>query len=1062
MNRAKRKILILELWGLGDLTFSTVLIEQALAAGDTVHLLGKPHAKPLLEPTFPSLCFFPFEAGWTKFFHKYRIWQWHWRSFLTLLWRLRKERYDVAVSARNDPRDHLLMVLIGARRRYGFPHRGSSLLLTNIVRHSQGPDQHKVQDWRDLGAAIGYPGIDRAHPALRCQNYRSERIAELFEGLALPVFVIHAGARIAVRRWPEAYFRELIRRLRQEFRFHLILIPDPDGYGSSLAADADTVLNDLSLGEMVNVASRCHLFFCNDSGPAHLAAAAGRPTVTFFGPGHSGWFHPWGSHHLTVIRDICQLRPCFDYCRFPEPYCMTRLTPEEIWPEVREHIVQLVAAGVLPSREEMVISTTPRLHAFSVNPLVVAIIATYRRPLDLARMLRSLPSPNVRVAAVVVDNAGDPETKAVTDAAGQAMEVLRLVPGDNLGCGGGLAYGERVALKHFAGRATHFLIADDDVELTPGTMERLVVAMNEQGAALACPMITWPDGKIGWFPGLLSPGPFDALRKFRVVEPEQYLERFGPHPVRFSWATGACLMVTRETLEELGTHRSDFWIRGEDFEFSLRITAQKPGIWVPDTHVRHYCYCGPQTREAVAAERRKQVAMLHNTAYISFHLPHGRRILRCLPGNLWRHVKNWGPGGIWGGLKAYWHGAVGAAPAGRQKVLVFAHTPPPHHGQSFMVRLMLDGLGGDARKASPKEDRSVACYHVNSRVSDGMEDIGSMRPGKAGLLLLYCLQAIWCRVRHGVRVFYYIPAPGKRNALYRDWIVMAFCRPFFPHVVFHWHASGLGAWLEKHATAPERWISRLLLGRPSLSIALAKASSLDAQWFQSLAVEIVPNGLPDPCPEFERDLLPCRVSRLEERLRALRQPAAGEPVTFRLLYMAHCTRDKGLFDALEGVALFNRRSTALRAHFTVAGAFMDADEEKEFRTRIAQPDLQGAVAYAGFVSGSQKNQLFRESDCLCFPTYYLAESFPLTLVEAAAYGLPSVATRWRAIPEIQPPDYPGFVEPKSPEQIAEALERLAAADLASLLRARFLSCFSEKSHLVELARALSGCNQSRV
>ncbi len=32
------------------------------------------------------------------------------------------------------------------------------------------------------------------------------------------------------------------------------------------------------------------------------------------------------------------------------------------------------------------------------------------------------------------------------------------------------------------------------------------------------------------------------------------------------------------------------------------------------------------------------------------------------------------------------------------KLLVFAHTPPPHHGQSYMVQLMLEGFGGDVRK----------------------------------------------------------------------------------------------------------------------------------------------------------------------------------------------------------------------------------------------------------------------------------------------------------------------------------------------------------------------------
>ncbi|MEI8234536.1 MAG: glycosyltransferase family 2 protein [Verrucomicrobiota bacterium] len=299
-----------------------------------------------------------------------------------------------------------------------------------------------------------------------------------------------------------------------------------------------------------------------------------------------------------------------------------------------------------------------------MNPLIVAIIATYRRPSDLARMLRSLQSASTPLAVVVVDNADDPATQAVVEAAQETREVLRLVPGENLGCGGGLAFGERFALAHFAGRVTHFLLADDDVEVAPGTLERLVEAMREEGAALACPMITWPDGTIGWFPGMLEAPPFDAVRKRRVRTQEQYLAQFGPRPIRFSWATGAILMVTRETLEALGLHRTDFLIRGEDCEFSLRITAQSPGIYVPDTRVSHYCFSGPLTPEALAAERRKQVAMLHNTAYISFRLPHGRRILRCLPGNLWRHVKNWGPSGILEGLKAYWRGAVGGHPAG--------------------------------------------------------------------------------------------------------------------------------------------------------------------------------------------------------------------------------------------------------------------------------------------------------------------------------------------------------------------------------------------------------------
>src|SRR5271169_6026299 len=107
------------------------------------------------------------------------------------------------------------------------------------------------------------------------------------------------------------------------------------------------------------------------------------------------------------------------------------------------------------------------------------------------------------------------------------------------------------------------------------------------------------------------------------------------------------------------------------------------------------------------------------------------------------------------------------------KLLVFAHTPPPHHGQSYMVQLMLKGFGGNHRRSGADADavarHGLECYHVNAQVSRQLDDIGGFRVSKMFLLLAYCGQAIWCRFRYGVTTLYYVPAPGKSYALYRDW-----------------------------------------------------------------------------------------------------------------------------------------------------------------------------------------------------------------------------------------------------------------------------------------------------
>src|SRR5258705_7266644 len=82
------------------------------------------------------------------------------------------------------------------------------------------------------------------------------------------------------------------------------------------------------------------------------------------------------------------------------------------------------------------------------------------------------------------------------------------------------------------------------------------------------------------------------------------------------------------------------------------------------------------------------------------------------------------------------------------------------------------------------------------------------------------------------------------------------------------------------------------------------------------------------------------------------------------------------------------------------------------------------MSYLGFVSGEQKHKLLRDADLFCFPTYYENENQPVNLIEAMAFGLPILTTRWRSIPELFPANYPGLVEVRSPDQIGRALIEL--------------------------------------
>jgi glycosyltransferase involved in cell wall biosynthesis len=400
------------------------------------------------------------------------------------------------------------------------------------------------------------------------------------------------------------------------------------------------------------------------------------------------------------------------------------------------------------------------------------------------------------------------------------------------------------------------------------------------------------------------------------------------------------------------------------------------------------------------------------------------------------------------------------------KLLVFAHVPPPHHGQSYEVLRLLNGYGGNHRErkrrepAGPANPHGIECYHVNARYSRTLEDVGVFQGGKIFLILFYCLQAIWCRFRYGVETFYYVPAPGKNFALYRDWLVMLICRPFFKRVIFHWLAGGLAKWLETTVSIHTRSFTYGRMRDADLSIVLSEFNRRDAEKLTPRRVTAVAGGIPDPCPQFETEILPRRRARIAARKKILSGDFQGVDESAKIVnvfFLAHCTREKGAFDAIEGVALANEtlssEKSPLRFRLTLAGAFASDAEEKELRELANRRDLRSAVEILGFVSAERKAAVLRDADIFCFPTYYLAESQPSNLIEALAFGLPVVTTRWRAIPEMLPPDYHGLVDPKSPDQIAKALRRLATEDSVGSLREMFLRRFTLQRHLANMAEA---------
>jgi ADP-heptose:LPS heptosyltransferase len=318
----KPKLLVVELWGLGDLVIATPFL-RAASERFAVTLLAKPYAIDLKTRFWNDVKVEPFIAPWTAFKGKYRFWQWRWREIARVIRKLRRERFDFGLSARWDPRDHLLLQMFGARVRLGFPRLGSKFDLTQSVVRPE-PEAHRYENWRVMASALGFELPARQHLDLPRAHPGGE-------------ILLHTGAGQPVRVWPLERYRSLAEWLRGK-GLRVQVACDPDQLAWWQATGETGVAAPRTVTELLRLVDRAAAFIGNDSGPGHLAAFAGVPTFTLFGPQLPEWFSPLHPDSRWLEGKACPYKPCSDYCRFPVPLCMVRSQETE----VRQHIEEFL------------------------------------------------------------------------------------------------------------------------------------------------------------------------------------------------------------------------------------------------------------------------------------------------------------------------------------------------------------------------------------------------------------------------------------------------------------------------------------------------------------------------------------------------------------------------------------------------------------------------------------------------------------------------------------------------------------------------------------------------
>jgi len=314
----KPGLLVVELWGLGDLMIATPFL-QAAQARYAVTLLAKPYALELQPRFWPGVQVVPFNAPWTafKFKEKYGLWRWPWRDMARLRHDLGRQHFARGVSSRwGDLRDHALLKVLGVRERLGFARFKNGMFLTQLLP-KPAAEAHRYEYWRVAGQALGL-------------NLPARDLLPIIPWTSGRPVLVHSGARLPVRVWPLDRYQLLVRRLRAQGRT-VQVVCDAEQLAWWRKAGETSALCPTTVRALMEILDRSGVFIGNDSGPGHLAGVLGLPTFTIFGPQLPEWFAPLNPLAGWVEGKSCPYKPCSDYCRLPTPECLLNVTGEEAW-----------------------------------------------------------------------------------------------------------------------------------------------------------------------------------------------------------------------------------------------------------------------------------------------------------------------------------------------------------------------------------------------------------------------------------------------------------------------------------------------------------------------------------------------------------------------------------------------------------------------------------------------------------------------------------------------------------------------------------------------------------
>jgi heptosyltransferase-3 len=314
------KLLVIKLRAVGDVILSTAVLPNLRAAFPRarIEFLTEGNTRDVLvgNETIDELIVFK-KSG---------------LGGLNILFELRRRTYDLVIDLFGNPRSALMTFATGAKYRVGYDFRGRSYAYTTLVK-PRGGEVHNVEFNLDALRRIDIPIVDRT---IRFPLGESDdRFAEMAMqqlGLGSGMIVgLNPGTNRPTERWPAEKFAQLGNLLNEKYNASILVFWGPGekplaGAIAQRIRKGAVVAPPTTLKQLGSMFKRCTVVVSNDSGPMHIAAAVGVPTVGVFGPVNPRLQGPYGENTAYVTKEGLDCLGCNldKHCPIGN-VCMTQL-----------------------------------------------------------------------------------------------------------------------------------------------------------------------------------------------------------------------------------------------------------------------------------------------------------------------------------------------------------------------------------------------------------------------------------------------------------------------------------------------------------------------------------------------------------------------------------------------------------------------------------------------------------------------------------------------------------------------------------------------------------------